>query len=121
MNLQYLDFEASEDGEGGASFDALAAVPAGRWPALAAEAAAVLAWARAGFGPPAALEEGGAWDYALHGSEERTTALELHWDPAQAGLVVQPGATATEPRRTLGLTLSCSAAAADAFRHALQA
>ena len=121
MRLDYLDFDGSEDSEGGASFDALASVPASRWPALAAEAAAVLSWAHAEFGAPAALDEGGGWDFALQGSEERAAPLELHWEPSGAGLQAQVGAGTAEPRRTLGLTLSCVPALADAFRRALLA
>lgn len=120
MNLQYLDFETSDDGEGGAGFDALASVSASRWPQLAAEAAAVLAWAQAEFGPPASVEEGGDWDFALHGSEEHSTALELRWDPAQALVLAQRSGESGEPRRTLALTISCSAGLADAFRQALR-
>lgn len=119
MELNYLDFDTSDDAEGGASFDALASVLASRWPALAAEAASVLAWAQREFGPPAALEEGGGWDYALHGSEERALPLELHWTAGQASLQMKTGAAVGEPRMTLGLTLSCSAEFAAAFRQAL--
>ena len=79
----------------------------------------MVAWAHQAFGAPAALEEGGAWDYALHGSEERTAPLDLQWDAAQGQLRAEPTAAAGEPRRTLALTFSCTPALVDEFRRAL--
>jgi hypothetical protein len=119
MELHYLDFDASDDGHGGASFDAMAAVPASRWPALLAEASALLAWAHATFGAPGALEDGAAWDYALHGVQEASTSLELDFDVARAAIEVEIGEPAMEPRMTLSLTLSGSEGVADALRDTL--
>jgi hypothetical protein len=119
MRLQYLDFDTSDDGHGGASFDAMAAVPAARWPAVLAEASALLAWAHAQFGPPGALEDGATWGYALDGVQETSTALDLTFDPSRAEIAMSPGAADTQPRMTLSLTLSCSEAVADAMRNTL--
>lgn len=120
MRLQYLDFDTSDDGHGGASFDAMAAVPASRWPALLAETSALLAWAHGLFGEPGALEDGAAWDFALHGVQESSTSLELSFDAGRAAIEVETGAAATEARMTLSLTLSCSETVADAVREALE-
>lgn len=63
MSLQYLIFDASDDGEGTGTWEAMASVRASELPALRAEVAAVLAAAQADApGPRGALDEGGAWD-----------------------------------------------------------
>lgn len=61
--LKYLIFDASDDGAGNGSWEAMASVRAGDLPALWAEVQAVLAAAEASApGPRGPLEEGGAWD-----------------------------------------------------------
>jgi hypothetical protein len=63
MSLQYLLFDASDDGEGTGSWEAMASVRADQLPAVLAEVAAVIASAQADApGPRGALDEGGAWD-----------------------------------------------------------
>jgi len=67
MTLQYLLFEACDDGEGRGSWEAMASVPIIDVPMLQAEVQAVLSWAEAH--PPGErgpLEEGGLWDIDLH-------------------------------------------------------
>ena len=46
QTLRFLQFDCSEDSAGLASFEAMASVGAAQWPALQAEVAAVLDWAR---------------------------------------------------------------------------
>lgn len=94
MELQYLDFDVSDDDSGCASFDAMASVLPARLPALQAEIDAVLQWAAAAFGPAGTLEDAGEWDYDLQ-------------------RVAEPG---SEPRITLTLTLSGSPAFCAALR-----
>lgn len=61
--LQYLVFDASDDGEGQGSWEAMASVRADQLPALMAEIKTVLDWAETHSpGPRGPLEEGGAWD-----------------------------------------------------------
>ena len=63
MTLQYLIFDASDDGEGTGTWDAMASVRAEHLPAVRKEVQTVLAWAEAHSpGLRAPLDEGGAWD-----------------------------------------------------------
>lgn len=121
MALHYLDFEFSDDGEGHGSFDALASVAPAQWPALLAEAARVLAWAHEAFpGGRGAPEDGGEWDYELQGLREVPTPIELDFDEGAGGLREREGPPG-QPRLTLGLTITGSAAFCDALREAFGA
>ncbi|MFT3814062.1 MAG: hypothetical protein QM740_11865 [Acidovorax sp.] len=85
--LDYLDFDYSEDAEGVGTWDALACVPPDRLPAVQAEAAQLLDWARRTFpGGQGPCEEGGAWDCDLHTRAEAdgrvTLALSISGSPA---------------------------------------
>ena len=63
MTLQYLLFDASDDGEGNGTWDAMASVRAAQLPEVMNEVQTVLAWAEAhSAGPRGPLDEGGAWD-----------------------------------------------------------
>ena len=63
MQLQYLLFDTSDDGEGTGTWDAMASVRAADVPAVMAEVQAVLDWAeRHSPGPRGPLDEGGVWD-----------------------------------------------------------
>ena len=119
MNLQYLDFDYSEDGHGHGSFEAMASVPAARVPALHAEIVQVLAWAHGAFpdlrGP---LEEGGEWDYLLHGQREWSVPEILCYDDVSRHLSSQLE-SAGEPRHSVTLSLSGSAQFCEALRYAL--
>ena len=112
--LAYLDFDFSEDAEGHGSFDAMAAVAPERLGALQAEVVRVLDWARAGFGEPAPLEEGGEWDVELQGVREVATPLDVRYLPGR-GLALDDGGPGSQ-RTTLTVTLSGTAAFCDAFR-----
>lgn len=63
MQLNYLIFDASDDGEGTGSWEAMASVQTQDLQALVSEAQAVLALAE-GFapGPRGPLDDGGIWD-----------------------------------------------------------
>ena len=118
MELQYLDFDASEDADGHGSFDAMAAVTTAQWPALQAEVLAVLAWAEDTFpGARAPLEEGGSWDCELQAVEEVATTLQVEPDAGGRQLLLRRGATGA-PRTTLSFTLTGSAEFCSAFREA---
>ena len=109
IQLQYLDFDYSEDADGTGSFDAMASVLPAQLSALQREITEVLAWAHGQFpdacGP---TEDGGMWHYDLQGTEEVSTPLALEFDPATKRMHTQPG-TPTSPRTTLTLTLSGNA------------
>jgi len=71
MHLQYLIFDASDDGSGHGSWEAMASVRPSALPDAMAEAQAVEAAAEADApGPRGALEEGGVWDLDVQTTEE---------------------------------------------------
>ena len=97
MQLDYLDFDFSDEEDGRGSFDAMASVTAERLPALRAEIDAVIAWAGSVFGPNAENGENGdegEWDYEMSETVEADA----------------------ESRTTVTFTLSGSPAFCDAFR-----
>lgn len=113
--LRFLDFDVSEDADGHGSFDAMANVSDAQWPALLAEVQSVLDWAEAQFpGARGPLEDGALWDCALQGQQEVQTPLHLERD-TQGQLHATPDGPGLL-RRTLTLTLSGTAAFAEAFR-----
>lgn len=78
MTLNYLIFDASDDGEGIGTWEAMASVRASDLPAALVEAHAVLTEAeRQAPGPRGALDEGGVWDADLQqlrdGDQTRVT------------------------------------------------
>ena len=67
MPLHYLIFDATDNGEGLGSWEAMASVRAPQLPALQAEVQAVMAWAKTHSpGPRGPLDEGGVWDADQH-------------------------------------------------------
>ena len=118
MNLNYLDFDYSEDADGVGPLDAMASVQPAQIPALHAEIVAVLAWAHRHWpGACAPLEDGGEWHYDLHGTQEVSTPLVLRFDETAGQLHAAAGSPAL-PRTTITLTVSGSAAFCDALREA---
>ena len=81
MPLQYLIFDASDDGQGNGSWEAMASVRAPQLPAVRAEVQKVLARAAANsLGPRGPLDDGGAWDadqYMQTDGEWTTVTLTL--------------------------------------------
>jgi len=112
--LSYLDFDRSDDEDGHASYDAMAAVDERRLGALQAEVARVLAWAHEHFGPPAPFEEGGEWDCALAGVRELATPLTVAYRERSSTVELQD-AGAGSTRVTLTLTLTGTPAFCVAF------
>ncbi|GAB3476453.1 hypothetical protein [Polaromonas eurypsychrophila] len=77
MSLQFLNFDFSEDPEGGGTFDAMASVRSAQLAAARAEIAEVLDWAETAFaGQRAPLDEGGEWDVDL---QEHADAASPPW------------------------------------------
>ena len=73
MNLQFLDFEYSEDALGGGTFDAMASVRQAQLAGVRAEIAVVPDWAETVFaGQRAPLDEGGEWDFDLQEQQDGT-------------------------------------------------
>jgi len=114
--LHYLDFDYSEDAHAHGSFDAMAAAAPAQLRGLQDEIARVLDWAHAQFGAPGALDEGGEWDCELQGVRELATPLHVSHRRGE-GLELQPAAS-DEPRVTLSLTVTGTAAFCAALREA---
>ena len=88
MDLNYLDFDYSEDADGVGTFDAMASVAPAQIAALHAEISAVLTWAHQHWPDACApLEEGGAWHYDLQGVQEISTPLLLDFDETSGQLL----------------------------------
>ncbi len=88
MTLHYLIFDASDDGEGTGSWEAMASVRATDLPAVLAEVQAVLAAAeRQAPGPRGPLDEGGVWDADLqqHTDDDWTTVTLVLTGPWEWG------------------------------------
>ena len=69
--MNFLEFDYSEDPQGGGLFDAMAAVRPDQVAAVRADIAQVLDWAHAAFPEMRApLDEGGEWDFDLQEQEE---------------------------------------------------
>ena len=114
--LRYLDFDYSEDEHGCGSFEAMASTPPAQVAAVRAEIARVLDWAAASFpGQRAPLDDGGEWDFALHGQQEwaSTETLDYDTDSRQFHSQLAPPGPA---RCTVTLSLSGSAQFCEAFR-----
>lgn len=95
MQLQFLIFDASDDGEGQGTWEAMASARAGDLSTVEAEIQAVMQWALAHEpGPRGALEEGGIWDADQHTTQDGdwiTTTLTLtgpwEWGEALMGTI----------------------------------
>ena len=102
--LNFLVFDSSDDADGRVCLEAMASVSAAQLPALQAELAAVLRWCEAHGGPRGPVDEGGAWDVSLHGSQERHRAEDWDWDSRSGRWTLQAqGPEAV--RHTVTLTL----------------
>jgi hypothetical protein len=112
--LQYLDFDFSDEESGRGSFDAMASVLPDRLPALLAEVAAVLRWAIGVFGHGGAEEDESEWGYEMQGVAEPDTPLNIVYDEDSGAVTLTPNIG--EARTTLTLTLSGLPAFCDAFR-----
>ena len=118
MDLNYLDFDYSEDADGVGTFDAMASVAPAQIAALHAEISAVLTWAHQHWPDACApLEEGGAWHYDLQGVQEVSTPLVLTFDDTAGQLRAAP-ANPAPSRTTITLTISGNADFCGALRDA---
>ena len=116
MQLDYLDFDFSEDSEGNGSFDALASTSPAQLHAVLAEIEAVLAWTHAQFPEgPGAVADGADWDIDLQSLREYSIADTLDYDTASGRLRRVPGSEG-QPRHTTSLSISGSPAFCEAFR-----
>lgn len=112
--LQYLDFDFSDEESGRGSFDAMASVLPDRLPALLAEIGAVLQWAIDVFGAGVAEDDESEWNYEMQGVAEPGTPLNAAYDQDRGAVTLTPDSG--QARTTLTLTLSGSPAFCDAFR-----
>jgi hypothetical protein len=121
MELQYLEFDCSEDTEGVVCWDALAQPAASHTAALLREVTQLLSWANR-FSPqgPGPLDEGADWDFDLqiqlhHPNSPHRTPAQAHWQAEQQTLNIHP-APGPEDRAELSLSLSGTPAFAQALR-----
>lgn len=115
MNLQFLEFDGSDDSEGVVCWDALAQPAARHTSALLHEVAQVLTWCHQ-WSPrsPGALEDGADWDFDLQIHWD-SLAVQAHWDIPTKSLVLSP--TPTESHEvTLSLSISGAPSFCAAFR-----
>lgn len=115
--LDYLIFDYSEDEDGCATWDAMATVPADRWPALQAEVLQLLHWADQQFPQQrGALDEGAAWDadVSLASANGQDLCPTLQGQP----LALQHRAFPPAEAVTLTLTLTGRPAFTDALLRA---
>lgn len=112
--LQYLDFDFSDEESGRGSFDAMASVLPDRLPALLAEIGTVLQWAIGVFGPGGVEDYESEWGYEVQGVVEPGTPLNAVFDEDRRAVTLTPDSG--QARTTLTLTLSGSPAFCDAFR-----
>lgn len=114
MNLYFLEFDTSDDGEGTHGWEALASVTNERLPELLREIEGLLAWADAHFAR-GAIEDGGDWDYDLQCERQGAPLISLSLDP---------GCTTLRPQLTLAagerVTLALAIAGSDAFARAFE-
>ncbi|AMO22613.1 hypothetical protein GCM10027034_30470 [Ramlibacter solisilvae] len=114
MQLQYLEFDFTDEESGRGSLDAMASVRLERLPALLAEISAVLRWAGQTFGP-AGVQDDGEWGYELQGTLEPDLPLRVVYDEHRSEIAISP--TPAEPHRvTLTLTLAGTPSFCQAFR-----
>lgn len=121
MNLQYLEFDCSEDTEGVVCWDALARPAASHTAALLREVTQLLSWVSR-FSPqgPGPLDEGADWDFDLQVQLQpphspHSTPTQAHWLAAQQTLDIHP-APGPDDRVELSLSLSGTPGFTQAFR-----
>ena len=124
MDLQYLEFDCSEDTEGVVCWDALAQPAASHTAALLREVTQLLSWASR-FSPrgPGPLEDGADWDFDLHlqlhsPKAQRSVPVQYHWQAAQQTLDIRP-TPGPDERLELSLSLSGTPGFSQAFREQL--
>lgn len=120
MNLNYLDFDYSENTDGTGTFDAMASVSPSQLANVYAEVEQVLRWAVQAFGADCgAVEDGFAWNHDLQAQQEYTVNEHPVFDPASGRVRTQVG-KAGVPRHTVTLSISGSAEFCEALRTQLE-
>lgn len=120
-DLQFLEFDISDNADGQFTWDALATVHEAQWPALQAEAQALLRWAHHTLGGERGpWDEGGDWDFDLQLQRELVLTDQLDYDADRHRFTHSP-ATQGHTRYVLHLTLSGGVALDATLREALRA
>lgn len=115
VDLQFLEFDCSEDSQGVVCWDALAQPAARHTPALLEEVTQLLVWAHHfGSQAPGPLEDGADWDFDLQ-IRCGQTQLHSHWHSAQEKLELSPKPSPNE-QIVLSLSISGTPEFAQAFR-----
>jgi hypothetical protein len=110
MNLQFLEFDSSEDGDDVVCWDALAQPASRHTSALLHEVAQVLTWChRWSHRSPGALEEGADWDFDLKIHLD-SSAIQALWDNPTQTMVLSPS-----PNESHEISLSLSISGVPAF------
>ena len=118
-DLQFLDFDVSDNADGQFTWNALATVSEAQWPALRTEAQALLRWAHAHLdGQPGPWDEGGDWDVDLQLQRELVQNDTLDYDALHDRLIHTQAAQG-HTRYVLSLTLSGGPALDATLREAL--
>jgi hypothetical protein len=115
MNLQFLEFDCSEDPHGVVCWDALAQPAARHTLALLEEVAQLLVWAHHfGSQVPGPLDDGADWDFDL---QIRCANLQVQvlWHRVQAKLDLSPQPSSND-EISLSLSISGTPEFAQAFR-----
>ena len=115
MNLQFLEFDCSEDSHGVVCWDALAQPAARHTPAMLEEVTQVLIWAHQfGSQAPGPLEDGADWDFDL---QIRCGNMQVNclWQSADGKLELSPQPASGE-EIVLSLSISGTPEFAQAFR-----
>jgi hypothetical protein len=115
MNLQFLEFDSSEDSEGVVCWDALSQPAAHHTLAMLQEVTELLAWAhRYATSAPGPLEDGADWDFDLQ-IHDGHASIEVHWNSVRQKLDLSKTPSAST-EITLSLSLSGTRSFAGAFR-----
>jgi hypothetical protein len=119
LQLLWLTFDSTDNGDGTHTLEAMASVPPPRVNDVLAEVAAVLAWAHRHFPEgPRSLDEGGEWDVLLQAQVNDAAPVTLHHDTASGhfqGLPLLPLGGDRPTWVCVTLTLAATHAMAEAL------
>ena len=119
LQLSWLDFETTDNGDETHTLEAMASVPPARVQEVLTEVAAVLAWAHRHFpGGPQPLDDGGEWDVLLQAQVNDGGPVTLHHDLASGRVHGMPPLPLTESAPSwvcITLTLAATHAVAQAL------
>ena len=119
LQLSWLDFESTDNGDDTHTLEAMASVPPARVSDVLAEVTAVLAWAHRHFpGGPQPLDDGGEWDVLLQAQVNDGVPVTLHHHLASGRVHGMPPLPLTESAPgwvCITLTLAATHAVAQAL------